>query len=67
MYLLRGKMSAFMARRTPEDLADIYHLLRTYPDEIKEIVHLLDQVDVTGFLDAVDAGDKQQWCSIFGR
>ncbi|KAK2806076.1 hypothetical protein FQN51_008029 [Onygenales sp. PD_10] len=54
LYLLRGKMAAFMSRSSDNDLQDIHHLLRTYLEEIRASVHRLDPEAVRCFLGTVN-------------
>ncbi|PGH28957.1 hypothetical protein GX50_08303 [[Emmonsia] crescens] len=67
LYLLRGKMAAFMSRSSENDLYDIRHLLRTYPDEIRASVHRLDPEAVIYFLGTVSEHNRAYWANFFGQ
>lgn len=49
-YLLRGKMTAFLARRGNRDFTDIEHLVMTYPNEIRAFANQLDPEAVSFLL-----------------
>ncbi|KAM5444453.1 hypothetical protein MaudCBS49596_008012 [Microsporum audouinii] len=67
LYLLRGKMTAFMSRSTPQDMSDIIHLINTRGDEIKTFIHRLDPETITSFLTGVDSESRAEFTSFFGR
>ncbi|KKZ60630.1 hypothetical protein EMCG_04703 [[Emmonsia] crescens] len=67
LYLLRSKMAAFMSRSSENDLYDIRHLLRTYPDEIRACVHRLDPEAVVYFLGTVSEHNRAHWANSFGQ
>lgn len=60
-------MAAFMSRSSENDLYDIRHLLRTYPDEIRASVHRLDPEAVIYFLGTVSEHNRAYWANFFGQ
>lgn len=61
-YLLRGKLTAFLARRGNQDFTDIEHLVMTYPNEIRAFANRLDP-EALNFLLTY----RPRWGPIFGR
>ena len=61
-YLLRGKLTAFLARRGNQDFTDIEHLVMTYPNEIRAFANRLDPEALSVLLTY-----RPRWAPIFGR
>ncbi|WEW56322.1 hypothetical protein PRK78_001765 [Emydomyces testavorans] len=66
LYLLKGKLSAYFARRGHRDRSDIMHLVDTFPDEIQGFASELDPEAVAFFLDSMPAGSRKTVSSLFG-
>lgn len=67
LYLMRGKMAAFMSRRSDNDRDDITYLLRAYPEAIQGIKDKLDPIAVDCFLESVSAENRGYWTRFFGH
>ncbi|KAL2007258.1 hypothetical protein VTN00DRAFT_8696 [Thermoascus crustaceus] len=66
--LVRGKMTAFMARGKASDRMDVRFLLQTFPDEVQEVRDRLDPEAVDHFLESsVFDGNREYWKRILGR
>ncbi|KAI1925879.1 hypothetical protein LOZ58_002358 [Ophidiomyces ophidiicola] len=52
-YLLRGKLATYQARQDERDRSDIIHVLKKYPDEIREFATDLESDTVSSFLESL--------------
>ncbi|KAJ9300689.1 hypothetical protein DTO271G3_1853 [Paecilomyces variotii] len=67
LYLLRGKMAAFMSRGSDNDRDDITYLLRAYPEAVQGIKDKLDPIAVDCFLESVSSENREYWTRFFGH
>lgn len=67
LFLLRGKMAAFAARKRRGDMEDIQHIVLAYRSEVRAVVHRLDPETVTAFLESVSPANLPRWRAFFGR